>query len=645
MKEPSVASYGSWKSPITSALITSETIGLGQVTIDGDDVYWVEMRPSEAGRIIVVRHSPGKMISDVTPKPFNARTRVHEYGGGAYLASGGSVFFSHFPDQRLYRIDGGGAPIPVTPEGAFRYADAAYDRHRNRLVCIREDHSGSRREAVNEIVSVGLGARDGVEVLVSGDDFYSNPRISPDGRSIAWLAWNHPDMPWDSSELRMGDLDDNGSISGTVKIAGGPGESVFQPEWSPDGVLYFVSDRTGWWNLYRFRNGEIESVTSMEAEFGGPQWVFGLSSYSFESPRRIICSFTRDGRSFLASIDTETFALDILDLPYTSYGYIRANAGSAVFIAGSETELPAVVRLDLTTMATTILRRSGAIDIDPGYVSIPQALQFPTGDDTTAHALWYPPKNRDFAGPKGELPPLIVSSHGGPTGSVTGTLNLGIQYWTSRGFAVVDVNYGGSTGYGREYRERLKGRWGIVDIDDCTNAALYLADEGFVDGGRMAIRGGSAGGYTTLAALAFRDVFKAGASYYGVSDLEALAKETHKFESRYLDGLIGPYPARRDLYIERSPIHHADGISCPMILFQGLEDEIVPPNQAEMIVDALRKKKLPVAYVPFEGEQHGFRSAKNISRAMDAELYFYSRVFGFIPAGDIEPVDIENLDR
>jgi dipeptidyl aminopeptidase/acylaminoacyl peptidase len=426
-------------------------------------------------------------------------------------------------------------------------------------------------------------------------------------------------------------------------VAGGEDESIFQPEWSPDGVLYFVSDRTGWWNLYRWHDGQVEPLVEIEAEFGLPQWVFGMSTYAFESAGRIICVYTQQGTWHLASLDTATGKLDPIETPYTQLEELRAAPGRVVFLAGSPTEPVSIVQLDLATRQFEVLRRSSEMAIDPGYLSFPQEIEFPTEQGLTAHAFFYAPQNRDYVAPSGEWPPLLVIIHGGPTGATSSTLNLGIQYWTSRGMAVLDVNYGGSTGYGRAYRQRLNGQWGIVDVDDCVNGARYLVERGKVDGDRLAIRGGSAGGYTTLSVLAFRDLFKAGASYFGISDLEALAKDTHKFESRYLDRLVGPYPERRDLYRERSPIHFTHRLSCPMILFQGLEDKVVPPNQAETMFEAVRAKGLPVAYLPFEGEQHGFRRAENIKRALDAELYFYSRVFGFDLADPVEPVPIENL--
>jgi dipeptidyl aminopeptidase/acylaminoacyl peptidase len=517
------------------------------------------------------------------------------------------------------------------------------DRHRNRLICVREDHTGAG-EAVNTIVSINLEDGSRARVLVSGNDFYSTPRLSPDGSRLAWLTWNHPNMPWDGTELWVGEFNDDGSLMQPKLIAGGIEESIFQPEWSPDGVLHFVSDRSGWWNLYRAdEDGSVTALHEMPAEFGMPQWVFGMSLYAFESAEQIICAYIENGSSRLAKLETRTGTFEPLEIPYTDITSVHASTNRVVFRGGSPTEASAIVQLDLKTGQTEVLRRSNDLEIDPGYFSSPQAIEFPTEDGKTAHAFFYPPRNRDYVAPEGELPPLLVKSHGGPTSAATTTLALGIQYWTSRGIAVLDVNYGGSTGYGREYRKRLNDRWGIVDVDDCVNGARYLVERGLVDGNRLMITGGSAGGYTTLCALTFRDLFKAGASHYGVSDCEALAKETHKFESRYLDRLIGPYPERADLYRERSAIHHVDQLSCPVIFFQGLEDKVVLPNQSEMMADALRAKGLPVAYVAFEGEQHGFRRAENIKRALDGEIYFYSRIFGFELADEVEPVPIENL--
>lgn len=642
-----IAPYGSWKSPITSDLIVSETIGLAEIQIEGEDIYWIERRPAEGGRYVIVRRTTDGHSEEVTLSPFNARTRVHEYGGGGYLVAGDTIYFSNFSDQRLYRQQIGSSPQAITPAADLRYADGVYDRRRQRILCVREDHTEAGKEAANSIVDIAgrqaSPAPDGGRVLVFGNDFYSSPRLSPDGSHLAWLTWNHPNMPWDGTELWVGEFREDGTLRQMQCLAGGKTESIIQPEWSPDGTLYFVSDRTGWWNLYRWQGGHVEPVFEMEAEFGSPQWVFGMFTYAFESADRIVCTYTRNGTWHLACIDTKTLTLENIETSYTEISCLRAKPGRAFFIAGSPREPLSVVQFDLTKPEIQVLRRSSSVSIDPGYISIPQVIEFPTELGRTAHALFYAPKNRDYIAPEGERPPLLVKSHGGPTAATSTQLNLGIQYWTSRGIAVLDVNYGGSSGYGRPYRERLNGQWGIVDVDDCVNGARCLVQQGKGDGNRLAIDGGSAGGYTTLCALTFRQVFKAGASFYGISDLEALEIDTHKFEARYSHSLVGPYPERRDLYRERSPIHFIDQISCPMILFQGLEDKVVPPSQSEMMFEAVRKKGLPVAYVAFEGEQHGFRRAENIKRALDGELYFYSKVFAFELADPVEPVKIENL--
>ncbi|HEV7903724.1 MAG TPA: S9 family peptidase [Pyrinomonadaceae bacterium] len=687
MVENKIAPYGSWKSPITSDLIVQGSVGLGAVRADGEDLYWIELRPSEGGRSCIVRRDASGATSDMTPPAFNARTRVHEYGGGDFVVRDGAIYFSNFSDQRLYRQTTGDAadiaPQPLTPESnnELRYADMILDARRRRLIAVREDHTAGGHEPANTIVAVQLdanatsttktdppnpdadppnpdktnagdtanAAHAGGQVLVSGCDFYSSPRLSPDGKRLAWLCWNHPNMPWDGTELWCGDVEEDGTIGNARRVAGGREESIFQPEWSPDGRLHFVSDKSGWWNLYRVAGdagaGEtFEPLCEMEAEFGQPQWVFGMSTYAFTAATEIICAYTVRGMSSLARLDTERKQLERIESPYADIQYLQAATNRrVVFRAGAPHMSPSIVALDLSGAEFEVLRRSSENDIDEGYLSIAQPVEFPTNDGQTAHAFFYPPRNRDFNAPQGERPPLLVKSHGGPTSAASTTLSLNIQYWTSRGIAVLDVNYGGSTGYGREYRRRLNDTWGITDVDDCANGALHLAAEGLVDGERCVITGGSAGGYTTLAALTFRDTFKAGASHYGVSDLGALVRDTHKFEARYLDNLIGPYPERADIYHARSPINFTDKLSCPVIFFQGLEDKVVPPNQAELMVDALRAKGLPVAYVAFPGEQHGFRRAENIKRALDGELYFYSRVFNFQLADPVEPVPLENL--
>ena len=604
------------------------------------------MRPTEGGRNVIVRRDSSGQQADVNPAPFNARTRAHEYGGGDYAVWNGVVYFSNFSDQRLYRQVVGSGPEAITAEADVRYADALIDEKRNRLICISEDHTGTS-EAVNRIVSINLEGSAGVgNILAEGNDFYSSPKLSPDGTHLAWLTWNHPNMPWDGCELWVGEVEDDGTLKNERWVAGGAHESIFQPEWSPTGVLYFSSDRNGWWNLQRISDsGEIESVCSTKGELGMPQWLFGMSFYAFTSENTVACSHIEHGISRLGILDLSNGKLKDVDCPFTDIQYLRSANGEVLFRAGSPTEVGSISKLNLATGKIETLKRANDLDVFPSYFSVPRPIEFPTEAGLIAHGFFYPPQNPDYQGPANEKPPLIVKSHGGPTAATTTALMLSVQFWTSRGFAVLDVNYGGSTGYGRQYRERLNKKWGIVDVDDCVNGAKYLVNRGEVDRKRLMITGGSAGGYTTLCALTFRNTFKAGASHFGVSDAEALTRDTHKFESRYLDGLLGPYPERRDVYFERSPINFTDRLSCPVIFFQGLEDKVVPPNQAEKMVEALRAKRIPVSYVPFPGEQHGFRQAKNIKRSLDAELYFYSRVFRFDLAEPVEPVPIENLRR
>ncbi len=648
------APYGSWKSPITSELIVADSISIGDVMLHGNDIYWTEMRPSDNARSVIVRRTPDGTIQDITPAGYSARTRVHEYGGGAFCAAGqidgdSTVYFSNFGDQRLYKqtISAAGAvsaPQPVTPDIDMRYADGEICARRGMMICVREDHSSSWREAVNSIVAIDL-ERGGSRVLVSGASFYSSPRISPDGSTLAWLSWNHPNMPWDGCELWIAELHENGRLGEPRLVAGSADESIFQPSWSPSGILHFVSDRTGWWNIYRCAAdfGSAVQVCAAEAEFGRPAWVFGLSTYGFASDERIICAYTQGGEWHIGDIDTTSGTLNTVPTPFTNIGTLHVTPRQVAFTAGSADMPMSLMRHDLTDSSTTRLRSSSEAALDAGYISRPQAIEFPTGNDLTAHAFYYPPANSDYAAPTNEKPPLIVISHGGPTSATDTSLDLRKQFWTSRGFAVLDVNYGGSSGYGTAYRRRLNDNWGVVDVEDCVNGAKYLVAQELADANRLIIRGSSAGGFTTLLALTTCDTFSAGASYYGISELEALLHDTHKFESRYLDTLVGRFPEHEERYYERSPINHIEGLSAPMIALQGLDDEIVPPNQAELMVNALREKGLPVAYLTFEGEQHGFRQAANIRRALEAELYFYSRVFEFALADDIEPVQIDNL--
>jgi dipeptidyl aminopeptidase/acylaminoacyl peptidase len=640
-----VAPYGSWASPITIDLLLKGTVQMRNQMVrwDGDDLYWSELRPDEAGRIVVCRRSANGEIGDVTPQGFNARSRVHEYGGGHFAVAGGTVWFTNFADQRLYRQDGGGSPRPITVAADVRHADMVFDAGRGRLYAVREDHTTGASEPVNAIVS--LDAQDGSDAftVAAGNDFYSSPKLSADGNRIAWTTWNHPNMPWDGSELWVGELDRSGHVISSRKIAGGINESILQPEWSPDGELYFISDRSDWWNLYRARGEGDEPVCPRSAEFGAPQWVFGMRFYAFSGPDEIMCLYSEPGGTRLGRIDLNAGAMRQVELIYSSLSCVQTNGRKLALFAGSSTLAERVLTLDLESGAQEVVKVANPAHLDPANMSIPKPIEFPTEGGLTAHAIYYPPKNHDFEGLQDEKPPLMVRCHGGPTGSAGPTYTFEYHYWTSRGFAVVDVNYGGSSGYGRAYRLRLNGEWGVVDVDDCINAARYLVEQGEVDGNRVWITGGSAGGYTVLLSLTKRDFYDTGASHYGIGDLELFIKETHKFEAHYCDTLIGPYPERADLYRDRSAVHFADNLKRPVILFQGLEDKIVPPSQAEEFVAVCKKKRLPYAYVAFEGEQHGFRKKENIRRSIEGELFFLSRIFGFSTADKIEPVEIENF--
>ncbi|HEY6533359.1 MAG TPA: prolyl oligopeptidase family serine peptidase [Acidimicrobiales bacterium] len=677
----SVLPFGSWPSPITSRLLVADAVSLEDAAVGAVDVWWAERRPQEGGRVQIVRHRPGGDRVDVLPEGFAARTRVHEYGGGSWWLHGADVVFANWSDQRLWRLDAGADdPFVLTPdptvEHGDRYADGRFTADGRWVVCVRERHADGEGEPANEIVAVWSRPRGDVEepvVLVTGSDFVAAPRVSPDGRWITWFQWNHPDMPWDGTELHVAELhsDPGGSraisIGPSVVVAGGRDESVTQPEWTADGDLLFLSDRTDWWNLYRLAADRIEAalaagpggsapeavaVAPLEAEIGVPHWVFDQSRYAVLADGRILVAIVRDGIDQLGVVPVAGAEVVPLRSPFTSLAALRPFGSGAVLIGASPTseavvavvDVPAELDPDGTTeVALAVLRPARDLGIDPGWISTPEPISFATTGDRFAHALFYPPTGVGVAGPDDEAPPLLVLSHGGPTSAARPQLNLAVQFWTSRGFGVVDVNYGGSTGYGRRYRRRLIGEWGIVDVDDCVAATRLLVDRGDADRDRLIVRGGSAGGFTTLAALAFREVFAAGCSLYGIGDLEALARDTHKFEARYLDSLVGPYPARRDLYVERSPIHNLDELDCPVILLQGAEDAVVPPSQAELVVAALEDNGQPYAYLLFEGEQHGFRKAETIVRAIEAEAYFYSRIFDFELADEVEPVEIANL--
>ena len=633
-----LAPFGTWTSPITAARVAAGVRPVAAPRLVDGRVLWLQSLPEEGGRIAVAAQDAAGGLRIVTPAPFNVRTRVHEYGGGAYAAAGDTIWFSNFADNLVYAQVGDAAPVAITADGAQRHADLELDATCGRLVAVREQHGGDG-EPVNTIVALDLDGGAST-TLVEDADFYASARLSPEGRRLAWLSWNHPRMPWEGTELWLAAIADDGSLTHARCVAGGPGESLFQPQWGPDGKLHVVSDRSGFWNLYRLEVGGLVPLCPMPAEFGLPQWVFAQSTYGFAGPHEIIASCRQDARSRLVRIDLRSGAATPLATPFEDIGELRVGDGVAVVEAGAPTLPTCIATISLADGGVTVLARSAEEVPDASLLSIPRALSYPSAGGRTAHAFHYPPTNAGFQAPAGERPPLIVTLHGGPTSMAGNTLKLATQFWTSRGFAVLDVNYGGSTGFGRAYRQLLSGQWGIVDVEDCIAGARHLVDQGLADAERLAIRGGSAGGYTTLAALAFHDVFKAGASYYGVGDLRALDADTHKFESRYTTDLLAPLPERERLYLERSPINAADRIACPVIFFQGLDDKVVPPAQSEQMVAALRAQGIAVAYLAFEGEGHGFRRKETVQRSLEAELSFYAQVFGFEPGDDIARVTL-----
>lgn len=635
--------YGTWPSAVTADLIASGSLRLGQVRASADAVLWLEVRASERGRGVVMRWAPGGAPEAVTPAGHSVRTRAHEYGGGDFCVAGDAVVYSNDEDQRLYRLAPGGGPEPITPTGSRHYADGVWDTSRRRVICVEEDHGGDGGEPVNRLVAVSVDGGSDPVVLAEGHDFYASPAVSPDGSHLCWLTWNHPDMPWNGTELWVAGLDGGGGLVETRRVAGGREESVFQPMWSPGGELHFVSDRTGWWNLYRERDGGVEEVLVGAFETGLPQWVFGMSTYAFCGPDSVVVAVNELGVWHLVQVDLESGESRRLRFPYSDISQVVGLGEAVVCVAGSPREAPAIIWIDPARERSRVVRRGNPITLDADTVSFPQHIAFPVGDQAVSHGLYYAPTHPDWVGPKDDKPPLIVKSHGGPTAAASTALDLRIQYWTSRGFAVLDVNYRGSTGFGRLYRHALDGAWGLHDVEDCVAGAQFLVEQGRADERRLIITGSSAGGYTTLAALTFTDCFRAGASYYGVSDLEALVRDTHKFEAHYLDRLVGAYPADRETYRTRSPLHSAERITCPVIFFQGLLDKVVPPDQAEGLVEALASRGLPVAYVTFPDEGHGFRREDAIRTAIESELAFYARIFGLELPEVLDPVEIRNL--
>lgn len=654
----STTPYGEWESPVAAADVAADTLRFGPVSIDDGSVYWLERRPDEEGRGVIVRADAGDPAEPVavTPTETDVRTLVHEYGGGDFAVQDGRVFYADFDDQRLYRIDETGAdPEPITPEPetehGLRYADMEISPDGERLYAVRERHEGdAAADVINELVALPTDGGAPPEVVADGHDFYAFPRLSPDGDRLAWTTWDHPRMPWDGTELHVATVDDDGSLADERVVMGGPDESVFQPGWSPAGRLHAVSDRTGWWNLYALDlDGDDEPTnrTPEAAEFGVPQWTFGLATYAFLDDGRVAVLRNADGEWSLCLLDEDNERTDA-GLPYSAYPHARfaTDGETLAFVGGGPTTPETVARWTPDEgPEPTQLRQSFSLDLADGMVSEPEHVDVPTRDGETTHAFYYPPTNADERAPEDEDPPLVTMVHGGPTSQTLPVAKLGVQFFTTRGFAVADVNYRGSTGYGRDYRDALQDEWGVLDTADCVDTAEHLAETGRADPDRLAITGGSAGGYAVLCALAFHDTFDAGASHYGVADLEALATGTHKFESRYLDGLVGPLPEARDTYEERSPALHASEIDAPLLLLQGGEDRVVPQEQAEDMVDALVATETPYAYALFPAERHGFRAAEATRRALELELAFYGETFGFQPADEIEELKLHEGQR
>ncbi|MDN3639204.1 prolyl oligopeptidase family serine peptidase [Simiduia curdlanivorans] len=638
------APFGTWSSPINAQILTRQSVKLSRPLCLGKDTYWLESRPSEQGRSVIVKHSIGQMPEDVTPPQVSVRSKVNEYGGGDFCVSEAFIFYVDATDQQIYALDQHLNQIrQITHTPSSRYADLVYDPLRNRLIAIREDFPGAELESLHTLVSVDL-ATGQITTLAEGDSFYASPALSTDGNQLAWLSWNHPNMPWDYNQCWRAVFNQQGQLE-QKKIVSPAQSSSFQPRWSSQQELFLVNDQSGWWNIYRLASNAADTtgahysantlkpVLALEAEFATPQWVFGMSCYDFLNQNTLFATYTQQGQWRLASID--------LTQPQPTLSHIDNGFCdiSSISCAGNHSEQRAVLLAASSNQAQGVwqwhnqqwqcLKQSIVSPLESDTIACAQAISFATSHKDKAHGFYYPPTNPNYAAPAGEKPPLIVLSHGGPTGATETALNFKIQYWTSRGFAVLDVNYRGSTGYGTAYRNRLKGQWGIFDVDDVCAGAQYLVAQGLADAKRLIIKGSSAGGYTVLAALTFRDTFSAGTSLYGIGDLSALATDTHKFEARYLDSLVAPWPSGEPTYRERSPIHHVQKLTCPVIFFQGLKDKVVPPNQAEMMVAALRRQRIQTAYVSFANEGHGFREGQSIEDQLELELNFYGKIFNF----------------
>lgn len=650
-----IKSYGSWPSSLTADVLADKGKRYGNIFADNYSLYWLEFRASEKGRGVLLKSLPNGKIEEVLPSNISVRTKVHEMGGGDFIVRNNIVYYSNAKDNRIYRFDEvSKTDLPMTPlydNKEVRYADFAFCENKNILIAVRETHqtkndsieNGLKKTVINDLIAIDLNKHE-ITVIHSDFDFYSFPRVTLQEDKLCWTCWNHPGMPWDSAELWMADLHQGGKIDAAHYVCGGDGVAIFQPEWSDGGVIHYVSDVSGWGNIYSHTDGLLNALTPTNRDFNTPQWIFGLGTYVINSDGSLYALCFDNGEQSLYHIDPSNGHTELIELPFTHFeGALQSDEDSLYFCAASPTQSVAMYRFNKTNKEIKLLSEKNLCPLSINNISIAQSINFHSVNGRESHAFYYPPKNEKFESDKNDLPPLIVMSHGGPTGYCDNSLDLNIQFWTNRGFAVVDVNYGGSTGFGKEYRESLNGHWGIVDVEDCIAAAHYLVKEKLADPKALLIRGGSAGGYTTLCALTFYDVFSAGMSRYGVADLESLASDTHKFEARYLDNLVGKYPQEKTLYQKRSPINFVDQLSCPILLLQGEDDKIVPPNQAEQMVTALKNKKIPYSYLLFKNEGHGFRQAETIIQAFNAELYFYRKILNIESDEKMSKVDIHYL--
>lgn len=639
--------YGSWKSDLTAAVLANKGRRYGHMSLDNGALYWLEVRASEQGRGVILKSTADTLCEEVLPRNVSVRSKVHEYGGGDFIVVNGNVYFSNAEDNRVYLFDGKlHALTPLESGKEMRFADFCITADSKYLIAVRETHNTQSSDApvINDLVSICLEKKS-IKVLHSGFDFYSFPRLSNDGNRLCWTCWNQPDMPWNAAELWLADFHSQGVIDAAHRVAGGGVDSIYQPEWDNSGILHYISDKSGWSNIYNHRDGVLNALTPIDREFGLPQWVFGTSTYVINSDSSLFALNFESGQQQLCHIQPDSGHIEPIALPFKHFeGALLGDDEFLYFCASGPAVESAIYRYDIANKHYHALSEISPFPLPPEDVSLAKAISFESANNRTCHAFYYPPLNARYQGLENTCPPLIVMSHGGPTAFSHNSLDPGIQFWTNRGFAVVDVNYAGSTGYGKKYRELLTGQWGIVDVEDCVAAAEHLVREKLADKNGLLIRGGSAGGYTTLCALTFTNTFVAGMSRYGVADLESLAADSHKFEARYLDKMVGEYPAEQELYRQRSPIHHTDQLSCPILLLQGTEDKVVPPNQSESMVEALKEKGIPYGYLLFEGEGHGFRQAETIIKAYNSELYFYRTIMGIESSEKIEPINIHNLN-